>query len=411
MRTSISVICVLLIAVAASAADRVVGSVTTVAGVPGLAGFSDGPLAVATFNRPTWVDVTLPSGSPVHPGDIVVVDRGNQSIRRISATAVSTYRVAYLNQPSYVAFDFGGPLGGGIVVEPPHSGCGSGQYDSGFFVSSSGSEQLMLVSMAGTLAARDDVFPLIGRANEPGSRDGTAGYAYSNLNEAQFRTPTGLARSWIYADPFPFSTRRLYVADTGNHTIRQIRFTGSFEGCPQTRVVETIAGAAGQAGSVDGAAVAARFNGPRGVAAGPDGSVFVADTGNHAIRRIASDGTVTTIAGEPGVPGLDDGVARSAHLNNPSGIDVNAKGEIFIADTGNHTIRMITTDGRLVTLAGVPGVAGFADGLASSARFSGPVGVRIAPDGTLLVADTSNNVIRRVSLASVPDNRERAIRH
>jgi hypothetical protein len=411
MRTSIGVVCFLLIVTSAFAADRIVGSVTTVAGISGVTGFTDGPLAVATFNKPTWVDIAPASGSLAHPGDIFVVDRGNQSIRRISATSVSTYRVGYLNQPSYVTFDFGGPLGGGIVVEPPHSGCGSGQYDSGMFVSSSGSEQLLLVSMAGTLAARDDVSPLIGRANEPGSKDGTAGYAYSSANEAQFRTPTGLARSWIYADPFPFSMRRLYIADTGNHTIRQIRFTGSFEGCPQTRVVETIAGAAGQAGSVDGAGAAARFNGPRGVAAGPDGSVFVADTGNHAIRRIAPDGTVTTIAGEPGVPGFEDGIARSAHLNNLSGIDVNAKGEIFIADTGNHTIRMITTDGRLVTLAGVPGVSGFADGLASSARFSGPVGIRIAPDGTLLVADTSNNAVRRVSLVSVPETRERSVRH
>jgi hypothetical protein len=411
MRTSVSVACLLFIAAAASAADRTVGSVTTVAGVPGLAGFTDGPASVATFNKPTWVDVAPASGSPSHPGDIFVVDRGNQSIRRISATGVSTYQVAYLNQPSYVTFDFGGPLGGGIVMEPSHSGCGSGQYDSGMFISSSGSEQLLLVSMAGTLASRDDVSPLIGLANEPGSADGTAGYAYSKANEAQFRTPTGLARSWIYADPFPFATRRLYIADTGNHTIRQIRFTGSFEGCPQTRVVETIAGAAGQAGSVDGVGAAARFNGPRGVAGGPDGSVFVADTGNHAIRRIAPDGTVTTIAGELGAPGSDDGLARSAHLNNPSGIDINAKGEIFIADTGNHTIRMITTDGRLITLAGVPGVSGFADGLASTARFSGPVGIRIAPDGTLLVADTSNNAIRRVSLVSVPETRARAIRH
>lgn len=411
MRASLGVICLLFVGVSAFAADRPVGVVTTVAGVPGLTGFSDGPVAVATFNRPTWVDVAPASGSPVRPGDIFVVDRGNQSIRRISATSVSTYQVAYLNQPSYVAFDFDGPLGGGIVMEPPGSGCGSGQYASGMFVSSSGSQQLMLLSMAGSLAARDDVSPLIGLANVAGSRDGTAGYAYSQANEAQFRTPTGLARSWIYADSYPFASRRLYIADTGNHTIRQIRFGGSFEACPQTRVVETIAGAAGQAGSQDGIGAAARFSSPRGLAAGPDGSVFVADSGNHAIRRIAPDRTVTTIAGELGVAGNDDGIARSAHLNTPSGIDVNAKGEIFIADTGNHVIRMITTDGRLVTLAGVSGVSGFADGVGSAARFAGPVGIRIAPDGSLLVADTSNNVIRRVSLVSVPDTRGHSVRH
>ena len=410
MRASIAVFCLLLVATSASAADRTVGFVTTVAGVPGVAGFSDGPAAVATFNKPTWVDVARVDGTVVRAGDIFVVDRGNQTIRRISANGVSTYRVTYLNQTSLVPIDFGGPLGGGIVVEPPNSGCGFGPYDSGMFISSSGSQQLALISMGGSLAARDDVSPLIGVANAPGSADGTAGNFYTPAKEAQFRTPTGLARSWIYADHFPFN-RKLYIADTGNHTIRQIRFASSGEGCPQTQMVETIAGAAGQAGSRDGAGATARFNSPRGVAAGPDGSVFVADTGNHAIRRIAPDGTVTTIAGELGVPGSDDGIARSAHLNNPSGIDINAKGEIFIADTGNHAIRMITTDGRLVTLAGTPGISGFADGLAATARFSGPVGIRIAPDGSLLIADTSNHAIRRFSFVSVPDTRRRSARH
>jgi streptogramin lyase len=175
--------------------------------------------------------------------------------------------------------------------------------------------------------------------------------------------------------------------------------------------VETIAGRAGEAGSQDGVGAAARFNSPRGLASGPDGSVYIADSGNHAIRRIAPDGTVTTIAGELGVPGSDDGVARRAHLNTPSGIDVNAKGEIFIADTGNHAIRLITTDGRLVTIAGTPGVPGFADGYATSAKFAGPVGLRIAPDGSLLIADTSNNAIRRYSVVSTPQNRRRSVRH
>ncbi|MGH9421134.1 MAG: hypothetical protein ACRD3J_14250, partial [Thermoanaerobaculia bacterium] len=166
----------------------------------------------------------------------------------------------------------------------------------------------------------------------------------------------------------------------------------------------------GQSGAQDGTGAAARFNSPRGIVAGPDGSVYVADSGNHAIRKIAADGTVTTVAGVLGAPGSDDGVALTAHLNTPSGIDIDASGQIYIADTGNSTIRMITTDGRLVTLAGIPGVSGFADGAAASAKFAGPVGVRIAPDGSLLIADTSNNAIRRYSVVTVPANRGRAVR-
>jgi streptogramin lyase len=162
----------------------------------------------------------------------------------------------------------------------------------------------------------------------------------------------------------------------------------------------TFAGSTGVAGFADGAGTLARFNTPRGLATAPDGSILVADSSNHIIRRIDVDGNVTTIAGEPGVPGSNDGPARQAHLNQPSGIDVNARGEIFISDTGNHTIRKLTAEGMVITIAGAPGAAGFADGLSGESRLSGPVGIRVTPDGSIFVADTSNNVIRK--LVEVP---------
>jgi DNA-binding beta-propeller fold protein YncE len=161
--------------------------------------------------------------------------------------------------------------------------------------------------------------------------------------------------------------------------------------------VTTLAGFPGLAGSADGAGAMARFDTPRGIAALPDGTLYVTDAGNHTIRRIAPDGTVTTIAGVAGVAGSDDGPALQAHLNTPSGIDVNDKGEVFIVDTFSHTIRMLK-DGMLTTIAGTPGVSGFADGDAATAKFNAPVGLKIAPDGSLVVADTGNNVIRRLTL-------------
>jgi len=107
------------------------------------------------------------------------------------------------------------------------------------------------------------------------------------------------------------------------------------------------------------------------------------------------------------VPGSDDGPARTAHLNTPSGIDVDARGQIFFSDTGNHVIRMITSDGQLVTIAGLAGVAAHADGAGSAARFSGPVGIRVLENGGIIVADTSNYAIRLLTPA---DSRRRAAR-
>jgi sugar lactone lactonase YvrE len=183
----------------------------------------------------------------------------------------------------------------------------------------------------------------------------------------------------------------------------------SFEFCAQPYYISTLAGTAGIAGASDGPAATARFNAPRGVASAPDGSVYVADTGNHTIRRIASDGTVTTVAGQAGVPGNNDGPATEAHLNSPSGLDINELGEVFIADTGNYVVRKLTTDGRLITIAGTPGVAGYADGPARTARFNGPIGLRLA-GSSLYIADTANNAIRKLDFDPA-EPRRRAARH
>jgi DNA-binding beta-propeller fold protein YncE len=366
MRSSAFAVLVLLLSPSLGAQ-----TVSTVAG-SGAAGLLDGPASVAQFNRPTWLDVDAAKDA------IYVVDRANQQVRRIANGTVSTLKVVTSFAGSSLPlaeFDFGGPFGGGIAVEPPLSGCGAGVWDAGFFVASSAQHQLkFVVDSGGALAAyaqRDDSLPVLGT--------GVAGSVDGLQSVASFNNPGDVALSWEYR-PAHYELQKkaaVYIADSGNNAIRRIRFRTSFEFCPQPYFVDTLA---------------TGFNAPRGVAAAPDGSVYVADTGNHAVRRIAFDGTVTTVA---------------QGLNNPTGIDVNELGEIFIADTGNHVIRKLTTDGQLITIAGTPGVAGYVDGPAHTAQFNGPIGVRLAGH-FLYIADTANNVIRKLDLNPAPPRRHAA---
>jgi hypothetical protein len=377
-------------AVAAPPAARV----TTIAGNPTIPGDWDGPAQDAMFTHPTWLDVATPA-IPFLPddlkgGEIFVVDRMNGLIRRISQTGfVSTVRVSI---PSYAPpfhLDFDSAFGGGVMVEQSADGCGGGVYSRGVMYASTGTNQLVMLHPSGQLSNRDDWIPILG-TGQAGSADATL----VNDIAPQFNHPTGIAR-WRNSEVGNVdlkTKRKVYVADSGNHTIRRISWTLSFEGCAQGRVVTTIAGVPGHPGFADGPGGSALFATPRGIAVGYDGSVYVSDSGNHVIRKIATDGTVTTIAGTPGEAGSDD-----THLNTPSGIDVDADGTLYIVDTFNHAIRMLK-DGVLTTVAGQLGVSGFADGDGAAAKFNAPVGLKIAPDGTLVIADTGNNVIRRVTL-------------
>lgn len=169
----------------------------------------------------------------------------------------------------------------------------------------------------------------------------------------------------------------------------------------QTFDVKTIAGSTTGGGYVNGQADSSRFSGPRSTAVDGSGTVYVADAGNHVVRAIAPDGNVTTIAGEPGVSGSSDGAGTAAHFNAPGGIATDDAGMIYVADTLNHTIRRVTHDGVVKTLAGSPGVTGTADGTGSAARFTYPEGIAVDGGGNIYVADTSNHVIRRVTASGV----------
>ncbi len=153
----------------------------------------------------------------------------------------------------------------------------------------------------------------------------------------------------------------------------------------------------GQAGWLDGDAKTARFSDPYGIVADHQGNVFVSDAGeNNKIRKISVEGVVSTFAGS--TEGYVDGIVAKAKFNTPSGLALDADGNIYVADTGNNVIRKITPNGTVSTLAG-SGVAGYLDGNAHSAQFNGPISVAVDKQGNVLVADTYNDRIRLVSPA------------
>lgn len=210
-----------------------------------------------------------------------------------------------------------------------------------------------------------------------------------------------------FADPYGVAIDgggNIYIADGGDgNRIRRIAPDG---------VVTTVAG--GEEGYVDGPGTQARFHTPSGLAIDRPGNLYVADTGNHAIRKITPDGTVTTLAGS-GVAGTADGTGKAAQFNGPVGLAVAADGTVYVADTYNDAIRKIAPDGAVTTLAG-SGAPGEADGPGLTASFDTPCALVIDADGALLVADTRNDAIRRIgkdgavtTLARAPEGERRPL--
>ena len=139
--------------------------------------------------------------------------------------------------------------------------------------------------------------------------------------------------------------------------------------------VTTLAGQALVSGAANGTGTNALFSDPAAIVADANGNFFVADSQNHAIRKITTNGVVTTFAGQLGVAGSANGTGTNAQFNTPSGLAFDTNGNLFVSDTGNNTIRKITPAGAVSTIAGVAGSSGFADGAAGSAQFSSPLGI------------------------------------
>ena len=206
----------------------------------------------------------------------------------------------------------------------------------------------------------------------------TTGSFNSNGTTASFYSPTGVA-----VDPLG----NVYVSDEGNKLIRKISPDGG---------VSTLAGSTGMTGAANGLRTAASFSFPCGIGVDLYRNVYVSDTDNHMIRKITAEGVVTTLAGS-GVDGSANGNGTAASFCYPSGLALDSFGNVYVADEGNSLIRKITPKGLVSTLAGTAGITGSSNGVGTNASFNYPMGVAVDAYDNVYVADTDNNLIRKIT--------------
>jgi sugar lactone lactonase YvrE len=361
---------------------------TTFAGNSG-PGSADGTGPVAQFHEPSGVAVDS-------AGNVFVADTWNNTIRKVTSAGVVT-TLAGLAQFD----DNGNPVGGSVEGRGSEARfhCPSGvavDTTGNVYVADSCNHTIRKVTPSGvvmTLAGTSSIRDQFG--------DPVGGYADGTGSTARFWGPSGVALD---------STGNVYVTDGGNNTIRKVTPTG---------VVTTVAGLAEiedhgnpVGGNSDGTGNAARFSAPSGLALDRAGNVYVADTGNHTLRKVTPMGVVTTLAGFSGNPGSKDGLGNAARFNYPNGVAVDSDGNVYVADAGNHTLRKVTPAGLVTTLAGLAaqfdnignllvGGAGSSEGTGSNARFFYPSGVAVDGAGNIYVADSDNNTIRKVTPVGV----------
>lgn len=302
-------------------------------------------------------------------GNAYVADYVNSTIRKITPAGVVTTVAGLAWNPGSIdgpgaAARFKNPTG--VAVDAAGN----------LYVADFGNDTIRKITPGGVVSTVAGSADLYGE----GSSDGVG-------TAARFYQPAGVAVD---------TTGHVYVADFSNHTIRKITPAG---------MVTTLAGLAGNGGCVDGTGSAARFAFPNSVAVDTQGNVYVADTRSHAIRKITPSGVVTTLAGLAATPGSADGTGSAARFAYPFGVAVDAQDNVYVAEAENSTIRKITAEGVVTTLAGSPGNHGSNDGTGTSARFYSPRSLVVDSAGNVHVADSGNNTIRKMTPTGVVTTR------
>ncbi len=383
------------------------GVVTTIAGLAGINGHSDGAVNLASFDSPSGISIDSSS-------NLYVAEEGNHTIRKISkfqsvCTLAGSGSAGYKNLTGeYAQFD--SPQGvildsskniliadynnhllrkvaAGNVVSTL-AGKKSDQSDLASYEKLSAPMALTADSglnlyLAGSTSTIQEISYLTGNVYLLAG-SGTAGSSDGTGENAEFGgTIYGMATD---------ASGNVYVADYSNHSIRMITTMG---------VVTTIAGTSGLSGDTDATGASARFYGPYGIVRDSYGDFFVSDSFNHTIRKVTSAGVVTTFAGTSGISGSTDATGTSAKFNLPGAITIDSNDNLYVVDYGNHTIRKITNAGVVTTLAGTAGVSGYLDGTGAVVRFNYPQGISVDRFDDLYVSDTGNNVVRKVTSAGV----------
>lgn len=332
------------------------GVVTTLAGRPGVIGSADGIGAAASFDYLSGITADT-------AGNLYVAEFYNHTIRKITPAGVVTTLAG-------TAKSAGSADGVGAAARFFYPTGITSDAAGNLYVSDSGNSTIRKITPSG------EVTTLAGMPGVIGSTDGAGA-------SARFYRPIG-----ITAD----ALGNLSVVDGANHTIRKITLAG---------VVTTLAGMPGIKGSDNGTGPAARFSSPSGIAMDVAGNLYVADESNHAIRKITPEGGVTTFAGQLPAYGSADGQGSAARFYRPQGVAVDAAGNVYVADSSGQTIRKVTSEGTVTTLAGVRSVDGSTDGIGAAARFSYPVGIALNSTGTLYVVENGINGVRQITQAGV----------
>src|SRR5450756_2172378 len=318
--------------------------VTTLAGAPGVPGVANGTGTAARFNYARGVAVDA-------NGNAYVADTNSSTIRKITSAGVVT---VLAGTPGVIGHADGPPA---TFNYPEGITCDAA---GNIYVADTQNNMIRRITPAGVVTTV---------AGQLGA-NGFGGYVDGSPAVAMFKHPRGIVLD---------AAGNIYVGDSGNDAVRKITPAG---------VVSTLAG---------GLTV---FNNPRGIAVDDGGDVYVADFNNHRIARVTAAGVVSTFAGSTtGVAGSADGTGTAALFSNPDGVVRDSSGNIYVADSGNNTIRRMAAGGAVVTTyAGAAGVPGSADGILTAAWFNDPRGLGVDTAGNVYIADRGNSTIRKTCL-------------